>query len=378
MQLSTLKMLDAWLRGAKKILRPKRLHGVKLGDTSSVLIIKLSAMGDALCMLPAARMLSEAFPGVKIDWLTTHRANPSLFDKLSFLRSIIIVPTRLGQLLVFMPTLAWKCRRYELIIDLDQYYSLSEMLAWFGRNSVGFNTPLKGSLFSLAVEYDPHLNEKLQFRNVVREIVTRWGGSETQFEPCLKEMIFKTDYSPNARKKIQEVKSCGEPILVIYPGSSANAIFRRWDWSNYHVVIEHFRRKCSIVIAGGPDETSIAEMLNKHNDGVFNWINELSLRDWALFFYRESPILVGNDGGLLHIADAVGLPMVSIFGPSRYSKWGSVHEQSVGLEKDLGCRPCLKNYLGIVPNCCWKGTSQCLSMISPDEVIDEIEKQFEC
>jgi ADP-heptose:LPS heptosyltransferase len=375
MRVETLKILDTWLRGVKHMLRPRKLAETDLGS-SSILIIKLSAMGDALCMLPAVRMLSQAFPDAEIDWLTTQRANPGLFDKLDFLREIILVPTGIRRLLVFLPTLIGKCRRYDLIVDFDQYYSLSEMLAWLGRRSVGFRTPIKGSLFSLAVKYDASLNEKLQFRNLVQDIIATWNGCESRFDPCLKEIVINADYSPNAQKNIEKVKSVGLPVLVMYPGSSENAKFRRWDWPNYQVVIEHFRDRCSIVIAGGPDEESIAQMLHRSEDRAFNWINLLSLRDWALFFYKESPILVGNDGGLLHIADAVGLPVVSIFGPSLFSKWGSLHEQSIGLEKKLGCRPCLKNYLGIVPTRCWKGTNECLDMIPPAEVIRELEKRI--
>ena len=74
----------------------------------------------------------------------------------------------------------------------------------------------------------------------------------------------------------------------------------------------------------------------------------------------------------MHVAGAVNLPVIGIFGPSKYSKWGSVHSDSVSLEVELDCRPCLQNYLGKVPQECWKGTSECLSRISPTKVIEAI------
>ena len=80
----------------------------------------------------------------------------------------------------------------------------------------------------------------------------------------------------------------------------------------------------------------------------------------------------GNDGGLLHVAGAVNLPVIGIFGPSKSSKWGSIHPDSVAFEVELDCRPCLQNYLGKVPQECWKGTSECLSRIAPTMVREEV------
>ena len=131
-----------------------------------------------------------------------------------------------------------------------------------------------------------------------------------------------------------------------------------------------------MVIAGGPDEQDISITVAKEGLKAHNWIKRWSLLDWAWFFHNEKPCLMGNDGGLLHLAEAVRLPVIGIFGPSRFSKWGSVNPESIAFETDVDCRPCLRNYLGDVPQRCWKGTSECLTRIPTNVVIDAIEQSI--
>jgi len=110
--------------------------------------------------------------------------------------------------------------------------------------------------------------------------------------------------------------------------------------------------------------------------GGVNWINRWLLIDWAWLFHQEHPIFVGNDGGLVHIAEATELPIIGMFGPSLFSKWGSVQKESVGIEAQADCRPCLKNYLGKVPQTCWKGTTEFLTQISVTSIVRELEKNL--
>ena len=59
----------------------------------SVLIVKLSAMGDALCLMPSMKSLAKALPKAQIDWLTTYRTTPQLFEYVPFINQIMVLPT---------------------------------------------------------------------------------------------------------------------------------------------------------------------------------------------------------------------------------------------------------------------------------------------
>ena len=94
MKIRALKRIDMAV-GAILCLLPRSQAFSGQPRPRTILIIKLSAMGDILCLMPSVRMLANAFPSAKLDWLTTVRANPELFRPISFVNEILILPTEM-------------------------------------------------------------------------------------------------------------------------------------------------------------------------------------------------------------------------------------------------------------------------------------------
>jgi len=92
MKLRLIKLCDGFLNFILRLLKQKNASN-QFKKPSSILIIKLSAMGDALCLMPSVRMLSKAFPTAHIDWWTTSRTHPEIFQALDFLNKIEILPS---------------------------------------------------------------------------------------------------------------------------------------------------------------------------------------------------------------------------------------------------------------------------------------------
>ncbi len=83
--------------------------------------------------------------------------------------------------------------------------------------------------------------------------------------------------------------------------------------------------------------------------------------------------VVTNDSGLLHLAEAVGTPVLALFGPTvRQFGYFPGLEASLVLEHDLDCRPCSRN--GKAP--CHRGDLACLRDIGPDRAHDFLERTF--
>jgi len=168
----------------------------------------------------------------------------------------------------------------------------------------------------------------------------------------------------------------GKPILVLYPGSSGNASFRRWRLENYFKVIREFQSRCKIIVAGGLDEMELKSQISLDGVELHEWFGRWSLIEWAWIFKNCADLFVGTDAGLLHVADMMELRTLSICGPNLYNKWGSLKEESEGLKIDLDCRPCIKPFLGEVPKKCHRGDFACLERISIEEVIETIGTQL--
>ena len=256
-----------------------------------------------------------------------------------------------------------------MIIDYDQYYQISEILAYFGKVNAGFHTSLKGNTFAIQEKYQPLRNEKFQFRALTEQVTKQWDHTVLKFEHILSELLHDFTPSPKLQEAVDALRAAKKPVLVLYPGSSINASFRRWDLTNYIRLIQEYQDQYTVVVAGGSDETELKKLLNYSVYYALDLINKWSLIEWGWIFKNTASIFIGNDGGLLHLADSQDVPTVGVFGPALYRKWGSISKKSTGVEIDLECRPCLQNYIGIVPQQCHRGDLACLQRIEVHQVI---------
>lgn len=365
MKLAVLKLFDKILGFVFFFLRKK---APLANSPKKILVIKLSAMGDAVCLMPAVRLLHEAFDDVQIDWFTSRRSAPMFFSGIPFIRHVYIMPTHPLNLLFFFIRNFFYFRRYDLIIDFDQYYRVSELISFLGKSNAGFSTPLKGEKYSLSIHYDPHRNEKLVFADLAKFVISSCNGQSAFYTPLLPELLNGFEPSDRLLTFVEDCYKSNKPVLVIYPGSSPNAIYRRWPVSRYLELIGKFDQSCQVIVAGGPDEHPLKDDISRAGYNCVDHIGSWSLHEWLWIFRHVKGIFVGNDAGLLHLAESQGMPVIGIFGPNIYSKWGSINPASSAAEIELECRPCIKSYLGQVPHRCKRVDVKCLADISTDSV----------
>ncbi len=374
MKLNNLKFMDGLLSSLVKSLP---INSKFLSEKpKNILFIKLSAMGDVLCLLPSIRLLSEAFPDAKISLLTTRRSQPSLFQDISFIKKIYVLPTDIFKMVVFFPRFFYVLLKFDLVIDCDQYYKVSELISYFGRVSIGFKTKIKGTSFGISLPYDSRENEKIQFRRIVQSIVSEFDGVPSEFSVECPELLSKFIPSKKLKKLASNLASTGLPTIAIYPGSSMNASFRRWDLEKYIYIIKKINPYANFMIVGGPDEVELKQSLNMSGLSAIDFINEWTLLELLWIFKNVANLFVGNDAGVLHLAESQGVPIVGIFGPNIYSKWGSINSESVSIEVEIDCRPCLRSFEGHVPSACRRGDVACLGMIDAEVVANAIFKKI--
>ena len=367
------KLVGVYLNLTHPTIKPKGIFPAKLDQ---VAIIKLSAMGDVLCLMPAIRQFKQWHPQAKITFITTHRSNPQLLFNLPFLDDIQVMPMKPLAIRRFIRK---HCRQhYDLCIDADQYYHISTWLAIQADFSVGFETPTKSTRLNHSLPYDLFENEKKQFFDLIATASQKILPE--QLDVTLPEILSGQDQAL-AQEKIRSIlPHKNSKSIVIYVGSGMNADFRRWPVNHYKKLIEMLcELDYEVSIAGGPDELAIkncfVELSSKYPN-CFNLIGELTLKEWLYLMQTRVDLFVGNDAGLLHIAEAAGVLIIGIFGPNIYSKWGSLNPHSTGIEiplEDLNCRPCIVTAKGQIPNQCHRGDLACLTRIKPNDVLRKIQ-----
>jgi ADP-heptose:LPS heptosyltransferase len=366
-----LKILDRALRVIVRLFPPNK---PMRASPKNILIIKLSAMGDAFCLIPAIIRMRESLPGCQVDWLTTRRTNSWIFREVGAINSIIELPTEPKKLIFFLLSFFFGKPKYDLVIDYDQYYAISEIMAYKGKSSSGFVTPLKGRTFSLGYPYDPIKNEKIQFLDMTSMLFPSIGTKVPGDFYEIRGLARNRSEPELFRNFVNNLESFDCPLVVIYPGSSINATMRRWPPDRYLSLAKILSKKCIVIVAGGPDELAISGVFVANNQRIVNFIAKLEIEDWLWLFRHNVDLIIGNDGGMMHLAESQGVPSISLFGPALGSKWGSLNKNSIILDVDLNCRPCIRTHLGEIPQICARGDLACMNGISVDFVVNAAEK----
>jgi heptosyltransferase-2 len=126
---------------------------------------------------------------------------------------------------------------------------------------------------------------------------------------------------------------------------------------------------CRLILLGdGKDEKAAEGIVTAFGDRAVNLTGRTSIIETAAAIQRSSAF-VGNDSGLMHLAEAVGVPVVALFGPTveAFGYYPSLEASKV-MERDIPCRPCSRNGSRNCP----KGTQECLTGIP----VDPVEKAF--
>ena len=161
----------------------------------------------------------------------------------------------------------------------------------------------------------------------------------------------------------------GGPIVALHPGASCPS--KRWPAERFAAVGDRLTENhgLQVVVLTGPGEAEYGEqVVTRMRQPAARALGRFGLGETACLL-RKARLLVSNDSGPVHLACAVGTPVVSIFGrwggglsPTR---WGPTGERSVALHRDIGCRPCLAHNCTI--------GFKCLEAIAVDEVVAAAE-----
>jgi len=136
-----------------------------------------------------------------------------------------------------------------------------------------------------------------------------------------------------------------DKILVIHPGASCPS--KIWPQIRFAEAADSLAKRygLKVIIVAGPKDTGLASQVAKRMKvGAINLAGVSSISQLASILKRAS-LFISNDSGPVHIAVAVGAPVISIFGRAQRGlsprRWGPLGERGHFLHKDVGCVQCL-------------------------------------
>lgn len=291
-----------------------------------VLIVRVGAMGDVLHALPAVAALRRAHPRWQIDWVVDPRWAPLLVNgngEGPVVGRVYLAETRLwSRSPVSASTLrsvlglrgALRSERYDLAVDM-QGTLRSGVIGWMAGAGelAGYGDPreeLAARLYS----------RKLGRRgtHVVEQGAALLGEAcGTALEPA--EVVLPRDEEAEAWAE-ENVRA--RPLLMLAPGGGWGA--KRWPVERFAAVAQAMRPQAGdCVVNAATDADDAARQVAAGSDGAARVLGCSVARLVALM--RRTDLFVGGDSGPLHLAAALGVPAVAVFGPTdpaRNGPWG--------------------------------------------------------
>lgn len=385
MKVKAFKILDKSLGTlicvALSILKKLRRAPDVPTEPSSILVVKLVALGDVVETLPAVRAIRKRFPGAHVAMMVTPRVS-DVVEGSPDLDEIIyydIFGKHAGLLGFFrLVGETSKDRPWDWVLELDQRYRITSIFAYLlhPAKHVGFAIRGQGrqGLFDQKVPYRTDCPEAEAFLDVAVAV----GGSRSDGK---RVPIAYSAADLTAAEVFLETSAIGADdfIVLVNPGTSSIVKERQWPSDRFADTCDWLahRHNARVVFVGADENLPlIEEIRTKMKTSSVVAAGRLTLKQFAALAER-SQLMLSVDSGAQHVAAAMGTPVVGLFGPTDPAKWAPWGSQHRIVHKGLECSPCVKPYVGQMPRC---ADPRCMLQISVQEVkavlkekIDELQ-----
>jgi ADP-heptose:LPS heptosyltransferase len=371
----------AWLFNIAAQILGKLLgrdHSITTENVRTIVIAKYVGMGSIIQATPLIRSLKASFPGARIVFLTGRSCRP-LVERLEHIDLIITVDdSSVWQVArTTLRTIAMLIRaRVDLFFDLEVYSAYASIMALCSltRNRIGFyreSAEHKKGVYTHLMYFNP--------RSPIRYIYLQLGrtvGCIPQQPDRLGSIRVDESDRREIALKLALVGVDSGNYIVINPNASDLVIERRWPAERFATLIGHVvhSHDAAIVLVGAPAErpyvTGLFESLaEEERKRAVNLAGELSLG--GLFALLEKArCVVTNDTGPMHMAWALGVPTICLFGPVDPDHYGWRGSGVEILYKHVYCSPCVHEV--DIPPC--GGNNICMQRIAVDEVAAAVDR----
>ena len=334
-----------------------------------VLIIKPSSLGDIVHALPVLADLRRALPDAHISWLI-NRAFAPLLEGHPLLDEAILFDRRgygklhrsarmTGDFIGFTREL--RKRRFDLVIDLQGLFR-SGFLAWASGAPmrVGFATAREMAplFYTQRVNLPPNISHAVEINRLVSAKLGIANGA-----PRFPLGLTRRECDAALARMAERARVDLSRFIAVVPG--ARWATKQWAPERFAAVIDalHAAGRPPCVLLGAPDERDVASrVINACRRSPVDLVGATSLRELAALLCRAELVLC-NDSGPMHIAAALGRPIVAVFGPTDPNRCGPYSTVARVVRTSIECAPCYQRVCS---------HTSCLTRVEPTTVLAAI------
>lgn len=341
----------------------------------TIAVCKFVGMGSVVQSSPLLKTLRENYPEARIVYVT-NSSNLSLFQLINDVDAVFHVSDKSISSLISSSFLLivklWK-NRPDVFIDLEIYSNYSSVITTMSlaRNRMGFfkddKTYRKG-LYTHMIFYNiksPVSQTYLQFARLL-------GCKKINSKVLMDASKIEAQTLISINQKLNTILS--SDYILINPNASDLRLERRWPANNFVQLIKTISLEYpsfKIVLIGDINESVyVNTIVSQAQVDVVDSSGKLSLTE-LIALIANSMLLITNDTGPMHLAFALNIKTVSLFGPCSPQQYGGM-ANTISIYKNVYCSPCVHEF--VIPPC--KGDNQCMKKITVDEVVEGVRKAF--
>ena len=308
-----------------------------------IAVFRALYLGDLLLAVPALRALRAAYPAAEITliglpWAATFAERYDRyidrfveFEGFPGIREVEVQPERVARFLTRQFTYT-----YDLVVQMHGSGATSDAfaLALAGQTTVGYYDRERPDGLTFGAPYPDDQPEVLRNLGLLRLLGLPTGSTTLEFP------LRQADHDEAARL-LERVPDGAGPLVALHVGSRSPA--RRWPAAHFAALADTLARRwgARVLLTGSRDEaTLVAEVAALMREPATNLAGCSSLGGLAALLSRLA-LVVANDTGPAHLAEAVGVPSITIFGPTDPRRWASLDQARHRLvQQPVACSPC--------------------------------------
>ena len=339
-----------------------------------ILLTRMKFIGDVVLTTPAIRSVRNAFPGAFIAYMGDKQA-VSLLEGNPCLNEIIPFDFSRASVLE-QPRIAFRLRKSQFDLAIDFFGNPRSALLTYltgAASRVGPDRTGRGKLYTIRVKDDGKPKQVIDFYDQY----LRAAGIEPSSRKT--ELFLTDDERREARIFLRWLDhetaplDLTQPIIGLHPGATWPA--KKWQAGGFASLAELIRAKlgCQVVLTTGPNDGAVVREVAEASMAGVKPLPLLPLRQLAAVI-SQCRVYVSNDAGPMHIAVALGIPAIGVFGPGQEDIWFPYNEAEghKALRKDVPCHPCHLD----VCNREGEGYMECMKLLKADEVFAAVERAF--
>ena len=338
----------------------------KLPKNPKILIIKLRSIGDVVYNTAVYTPLKKSFPGCHLTVLVEHfsldivRNHPDIDRVLSFEKK-----SWLHQIGFYYRLFA---DRYDVVIDMHEGTRGAVMcFVTQAAYRVGHKFAKRSFLYNVKLEFgDLHPKQPIDYQVA---LIKKMGVEFEKIAPSVH--IPESAHTKADKLLLSEEIDPHESFCILHPGAKP---YDRWEAEKFAQLADRIyaQHHLKTLWTCGPGQELMVDEITPHIKNAPYAFISTNLETLGAIT-QKAQFVVCHDGGYMHFASALGIPLVGLFGWTNPEIWRPPGKNATTVSKEIECRPC---NLQTRKEECWNGRPECKSLISVEDTLSAITEVY--